>query len=164
MLERLLALAPRFEKTLLIADDPSPYARFGLSSVGDEAAHRGAPGGVQAALAAARTPWVVAVGCDMPFVTPEVVDVLLAARSEEVETVCFEVAGQLEPLPGAYRACLAKRWRERLSAHPSLRSLLAEGSVRVLPERALRAIDPRLWAVRSLNTTEDLLQLGATLP
>src|SRR5688572_18613960 len=84
VLERLLSLAPRFGDMLLVANAPERYARFGLRTVADVVQDKGAPGGVHAALVAARTPWVVAVACDMPFVTPGVLRALLDARGDAV--------------------------------------------------------------------------------
>jgi molybdopterin-guanine dinucleotide biosynthesis protein A len=164
VLERLLALAPGFGDVLLVANAPAPYARFGLRTVADAVPGKGAPGGVHAALGAARTPWVVAVACDMPFVSPEALRVLLGAREGAVEAVCFEVAGRLEPLLAAYRTALAPAWGEALGEDPSLRQLLARFRSRLLPEAALRAVDPALRSLVNVNTPEDLARHGVTLP
>ena len=164
VLERLLLLAPRFEDVLLVANTPEPYAHFGLRTVADVVPGKGAPGGVHAALMAARTPWVVAVACDMPFIAPEVIDVLLAARGEDVDAVCFEVGGRLEPLLATYRSVLAPAWGEALAEDPSMRDLLSRARTRLLPEHALRTVDPALCSLANMNTPEDLERYGVTLP
>lgn len=164
VLERLLALAPRFGDVLLVANVAEPYARFGLRTVADVVPGKGAPGGVHAALVAARTPWVVAVACDMPFVAPEALRVLLGARGEDVDAVCFEVAGRMEPLLAAYRVSLAGAWGRGLAEDPSLRQLLSRFRARRLPESALRAVDPSLRSLVNVNTPEDLARHGVTLP
>jgi molybdopterin-guanine dinucleotide biosynthesis protein A len=164
VLERLLALAPRFGDVLLVANVARPYARFGLSTVADVVPGKGAPGGVHAALVAARTPWVVAVACDMPFVAPEALGVLLGARGEDVDAVCFEVAGRVEPLLAAYRVSLAGEWGRGLAEDPSLRKLLSRFRARLLPESALRAVDPALRSLVNVNTPEDLARHGVSLP
>lgn len=165
VLERLLALAPLFAEVLLVANAPEPYAPFGLRTVADRVPGKGAPGGVHAALVGARTEWVLAVACDMPFVSPEAVRVLLGARGPEVDAVCFTVEGRVEPLLGAYRAALAKPWGEVLAGEdPSLRALLSRCRARLLPEEALRAVDPGLRALVNVNTPEDLARHGLTLP
>jgi molybdopterin-guanine dinucleotide biosynthesis protein A len=164
VLERLLELGPRFGDVLLVANAPAPYARFGLRTVADVVRDKGAPGGVHAALVASRTPWVVAVACDMPFVSPEALGVLLGAREDGVEAVCFEVAGRLEPLLAVYRSSLAPAWGEALAEDPSLRELLSRFQARLLPEEALRAVDPGLRALVNVNTPEDAARHGVTLP
>jgi molybdopterin-guanine dinucleotide biosynthesis protein A len=165
VLDRLLALSPLFAEVVLVANAPEPYARFGLRTVSDAVPGKGAPGGVHAALAAARTEWVLAVACDMPFVSPEAVRVLLEARTPERDAVCFTVGGRVEPLLAVYRACLAAPWGEHLrQGDPSLRELLSQGRPRLLSEEALRAVDAELRSLVNVNTPEDLLRHGLTLP
>ena len=164
VLERLLELAPRFGDVLLVANVPQPYARFGLRTVADLVPDKGAPGGVHAALVAARTPWVVAVACDMPFIAPQVLRVLLGARGDTVDAVCFEVAGRWEPLLAAYRTALATGWGQALGEDPSLRQLLSRFRARLLSEEALRAVDPTLRSLVNVNTPEDLARHGVSLP
>jgi molybdopterin-guanine dinucleotide biosynthesis protein A len=165
VLERLLDLAPVFADVLLVANTPEPYARFGLRTAADVVPGKGAPGGVHAALVAARTEWVLAVACDMPFVSPEAVRVLLEARSPELDALCFTVSGRVEPLLAVYRAALARPWGEILKQEdPSLRELLARCRAKVLPEEALRAVDPELRSLVNVNTPGDLQRHGLTLP
>jgi molybdopterin-guanine dinucleotide biosynthesis protein A len=165
VLERLLALAPLFAEVLLVANVPEPYARFGLRTVADGVAGKGAPGGVHTALVGARTAWVFAVACDMPFVRPEAVRVLMEARGPEVDAVCFTVAGRVEPLLAVYRASLASTWEQALrEGDPSLRELLSRCRARLLPEAALRAVDPELRSLVNVNTPEDLSRHGLALP
>ncbi len=165
VLERLLGLAPLFAEVLLVANAPEPYARFGLRTVADVVAGKGAPGGVHAALVGARTAWVLAVACDMPFVRPEAVRVLLEARGPEVDAVCFTVAGRVEPLLAVYRASLANPWGEALrEGDPSVRELLSRCRARLLPEEALRKVDAELRSLVNVNTPEDLSRHGLSLP
>jgi molybdenum cofactor guanylyltransferase len=161
-----LALQPLFAEVLLVTGDPGPYAAWGLRSVADVVPGRGAPGGVHAALANARTPWVLALGCDMPFVTPEALAPLAGARTPASDAVVYRVGGRLEPLLALYRRTLADAWAPRLAAPkgPSFRELLADARVEVLEEEALRAVDPELASVRSVNTPEDLDALGVGRP
>lgn len=164
VIERLQSLAPLFEEVLLVANEPGPYARFGLRVIPDAVPGRGAPGGVHAALLSAQTPWVVAVACDMPFVGEAVVGRLLEELTEEVDAVCFEAGGRPEPLLAAYRKALAPAWGSALEEQPSLRALLGRFRTRVLPEEELRRVDPTLQAVRSVNTEPEARSLGVELP
>ena len=165
VLERLLGLAPLFAEVLLVANLPEPYARFSLRTVADVVPGKGAPGGVQAALVGTRTEWVLAVACDMPFVQPEAIRVLLDARAPEVDAVAFTVAQRVEPLLAVYRASLANPWGQALKqADPSLRELLSRCRARLLPEEALRAVDAHLRSLVNVNTPEDLRRHGLALP
>ncbi|QRN97833.1 molybdenum cofactor guanylyltransferase [Archangium violaceum] len=165
VLARLLDLGRLFEGVLLVANDPGPYARFGVRTVEDVVRGRGAPGGVHAALVGARTEWVLAVACDMPFVAEAAVRVLLGERGPEVDAVCFTVEGRVEPLLAVYRRELAGPWGEALRAEePSLRNLLSRCRARLLPEAALRVVDAGARSVVSVNTPEDLARYLARLP
>ncbi len=165
VLERLLELAPLFAEVLLVANTPEPYAHFQLRTVGDVVPNKGAPGGVHAALVAAQTGWVLAVACDMPFISPAVARVLLEARGPELDAVCFTVEGRPEPLLAVYRSALASSWGEALNeGNPSLRELLSRCRSRLLPQEALRAVDPELRSLVNVNTPEDLERHGLSLP
>ncbi|WP_257462018.1 molybdenum cofactor guanylyltransferase [Archangium lipolyticum] len=165
VLARLLDLGRLFGDVLLVANDPGPYARFGVRTVEDVVRGRGAPGGVQAALVGARTEWVLAVACDMPFVADAAVRVLLGERGPEVDAVCFTVEGRVEPLLAVYRRGLAGPWGEVLRAEePSLRHLLSRCRAKPLPEAALRVVDAGARSVVSVNTPEDLARYLARLP
>src|SRR5512147_611890 len=58
-----------FGASLVVANDPAPYQGFGVPVVGDRLPGKGAPGGLHAALSAARTRWIFTAGCDMPFLS-----------------------------------------------------------------------------------------------
>src|SRR4051812_15758133 len=67
-LERVLQLGQLCSEAMIVSSDPD-YDRFGVRRVEDVEPDRGAPGGVVTALLSSRTPWVLVVACDMPFVT-----------------------------------------------------------------------------------------------
>ena len=147
----LLDLAEGFSGVLLGANDPAPYAAFGLDAVADVTPGKGAPGGVVSLLLAAKTPWVLCVACDMPFVRRAHVEALRARAGDDVDVVVAarlrpdgergaerpgpgappaprasgEGAPSMEPLLGLYRASLGAAWHPRLAADPSLRALVA---------------------------------------
>jgi molybdopterin-guanine dinucleotide biosynthesis protein A len=144
----LLDLAPGLGGVLLGANEPAPYAAFGLTVVGDVVAGKGAPGGVVSLLEAATTPWVLCVACDMPFVRREHVEALRLQTDGSVDAVVAARGGSMEPLCGLYRSSLGARWRPALVDDPSLRALVA--SVRFEQVE----LDPR--ALDSLNTPDEL--------
>ena len=156
VLERLQALRTLADEVLLVsADARLPGA--GMRRVEDRVAGRGAPGGVQAALAEAHTPWVLAVGGDMPFLDGRAVAPLLEARAEEVDAVAYTVSGRLEPLAALYRSALAPRWASALSGGGrSFRALWDELRGVTLPESVLRETTGDTRAVLSLNLPEDV--------
>ncbi|MBS1148678.1 MAG: mobA [Myxococcaceae bacterium] len=146
-IERVLQLGTLCAEAMIVSADPA-YDRFGVRRVVDVEPGRGAPGGVVTALLSARTPWVLVVACDMPFVTVPTAQALIAAGEDE-DVTCFEREGELEPLLAIYRASLGALWRPRLGENPSLRSLLADRPVHALAVAEARALD-------SINTPEQL--------
>lgn len=164
VLSRLLELSSLTADIFLVANDAAPYATYEVKSVPDVVEGRGAPGGVHTALVYARTEWVLAVGCDMPFVSSEVAELVLSSRAEGVDIVAFEIDGRLEPLLAAYRKALAPAWGSALEASPSFARLFRSFRTRLLPEQALRTVDPDMRAVVSINTPTDVARFAIELP
>lgn len=156
VLERLLALGTLADEVLLVSADPR-LPEAGVRRVEDVLPARGAPGGVQAAMARASAPWVLAVAGDMPFLDGRAVLPLLEARQEDVDAVAYTVAGRLEPLAAVYRSALASRWADTLAdSGASFRALWAELRGVTLPESVLREATGEVRAVLSLNLPSDL--------
>lgn len=167
LIERLVALGQGFAEVILLTNDPSPYARFGLSTIADPIPDRGAPGGLYAALSAARSEWTLLVACDMPFVTLAVVDVLVEARAPANRWVCVEspeIPGRLEPMPGLYHRDLAATVERLLRDHPSFQTIFSHTAGLRVPVELVRRVDPDLRSLVSVNTPEDLARVGAALP
>jgi len=156
VLRRLLGLRTLADEVLLASSDPRiPDA--GLRRVPDLIPGRGAPGGVHSALAHARSPWVLAVAGDMPFLDGRAVLPLLEARQDDVDAVAYTVGGRLEPLAAVYRSALAPQWAAALgSAEPSFRTLWDGLRGLTLSEAVLREATGDTRAVLSLNAPADV--------
>jgi molybdopterin-guanine dinucleotide biosynthesis protein A len=104
----LLHVAPEL---ILIANDPDAYGELGLPMRPDAVPGLGALGGIHAALAWARDErrdGVVVIACDMPFVSPALLERLLRDAAE-ADVVVPESPGRrgVEPLCAFYStACL----------------------------------------------------------
>jgi acetylornithine deacetylase/succinyl-diaminopimelate desuccinylase-like protein/molybdopterin-guanine dinucleotide biosynthesis protein A len=149
-----------FDDAVVVANDPAPYAGLGATVVPDLLPGRGAPGGLHAALSAARTEWVFAAGCDMPFLDAGAI-AFLAARRAGAPAVLVRFAGRLEPLHAFWsRACLPVLDRMLREGEPSLRELAAAVGARIVEEDAWRAVDPAGRAFENVNTPADAARLG----
>lgn len=149
---------------LVVANDAAPYAAFGAPVVPDLVLGRGAPGGVHAALSAARTGWVFTAACDMPFVS-EAGIVLLAERRAGVDAVVVRWQGRLEPLHALWsRSCLPLLSRLLAEGDPSLWAIASAVNAAIVEEREWRAVDPDGRAFANANTPADLARLGLTAP
>jgi molybdenum cofactor guanylyltransferase len=149
-----------FDAALVVANDPAPYAALGATIVPDAVAGKGAPGGVHAALAAARTEWVFTAACDMPFLAPGPI-AWLAARRTRAPAVLVRFGGRLEPLHAFWaRGCLPVVEGLLRAGHPSLQELARAVSAHVVDEAEWRTVDPAGRAFENANTPDDAARLG----
>jgi len=155
-----------FAATLVVANDPRPYAPLGADVVPDALPGKGAPGGLHAALAAARTGWVFTAGCDMPFLAEPPIRFLAGLR-EAAPAVAVVWKGRLEPLHAFWsRACLPAVDRMVRAGEPSMWKLATAVGARFVSEEEWRSVDPDGRSFENANTPEDVERLGlsATAP
>jgi molybdopterin-guanine dinucleotide biosynthesis protein A len=90
---------------------------------------------------------VVAVGCDMPFVSPGLLACLAregAGGDRQPDAVAAEVDGVVQPLPALYGPGSLAGLERALASERSLRATLEELDLRVLGEGRMRALgEPR---------------------
>jgi molybdopterin-guanine dinucleotide biosynthesis protein A len=126
-----------------------------LQQVIDDPAHAGPLAGLAAGLEQAKTPWVFAVACDMPFISAQLVEHLATFR-EGVDAVVPVVEGHPQPMAAFYATRSLGDLREILagSGRHSLRELLDRLQVRYVDESEMRAADLRSFF--DLDTPEDV--------
>jgi len=103
IVETLSALLPDL---LIVTNTPDLYTFLGLPMVPDVFLDHGSLGGIYSGLRAARGDVAFTVACDMPFLHPEVVR-LVVSRAGEADVVIPKVGEQYETLHACYaKACL----------------------------------------------------------
>ena len=116
IIERVVeAVAPAVSNLIIVTNTPELYAFLGLSMVADVYPDRGSLGGIYSGLKAAAGDAAFTVACDMPFLHPEVVR-LVVERAESGDVVIPRVGGQLETLHAAYAKSCLPHIEERLVA------------------------------------------------
>ncbi len=162
---RSLGLFARlFADALVVANDAAPYRGLGARVVPDVLAGKGAPGGVHAALAAARTRWIFAAACDMPYLSEEGIR-FLASRREGVRAVGVVWEGRFEGLHAFWSVEALGAIEPLLRAgDPSLWQIAAAAGARFVEADAWRAVDPVGRAFANANTPEDAERLGLEPP
>jgi molybdopterin-guanine dinucleotide biosynthesis protein A len=144
--------------------DPAPWAGLPVVCVPDRAGPGLGPlAGLDAALAALRPPEdaVLAVGGDMPFLAPALIELLRDHPSP---------AAALVPWYGGHPQPLLARYT--LAAAPAIAAALRAGRLKVaalpdavpterLDEAELRAVDPALASFLNVNTPDDLARARA---
>lgn len=139
----------------LIVSVRSPRADIGLPQVCDAAETSGPLAGVLAGIAAAQTPWVFVLACDMPFIAPPLVEKLAALRGN-YQAVVPVVAGHAQPLAAFYaRSALADLQAYATGGGRSLRDSLQNLRVNYADETAFLAHDPQLHSFFDLDTPQD---------
>lgn len=103
---QLDVLRPLVDELLIGANDPAPYAPFGVRVVPDLLPERCSLTGIHALLHAATHDRVFVAACDLPFLSDRLIATLLA-RAGQVDVVVPESDRGLEPLHAVYRkSCL----------------------------------------------------------
>lgn len=127
--------------------------------VSDGESARGPLAGIARVLAASQREWVLVVGGDMPWLSPQVLawiaQAALAADAP-IDVVCPRVGGFAEPLLTAYRKRAARSAASAAAAGWGPARWVAEQTVHWLDEGEFRRHDPNLRSLANINTLQDL--------
>jgi molybdopterin-guanine dinucleotide biosynthesis protein A len=135
-----------------------PRSGINLPQVCDEQPDGGPLAGLVASLGQITTPWAFIVACDMPFVVPEVVELLAGYRSQH-QAVVPVVHGHPQPLAAFYAAsCLAPLRASLAAQQYSLRGVLKQLDVRYVDEAKMLEAGPHLRSFFDLDTPQDFAQ------
>ena len=131
----------------------SPRNVPGFTTVRDAVDGAGPLAGIAAGLAAATTPWLLVLAGDMPYLTPEVIDRLIARTADDIDAVGVRLAGLPEPLVCVLRVLVFLPLVQARLARGDLKAsrLLTDGEARVA---WLDETDPR--AFFNVNVSQDL--------
>lgn len=165
MLRRTALAVRRVSDELLIAcrreapPDPAILAGLGARLVFDRLDDAGPLAGVEAALAGASGDLVLVVAGDMPWVEPAVLRVLVAAAREDTSAGAAALVWDRgpEPLLAVYRRDVLPVASGLLDGGVRrMHALLEALRVAEVGEARWREADPRGWAPRNVNTSDDL--------
>ena len=141
-------LSPRVAEILV----SSPTEIAGYRTVHDAIVGVGPLAGIAAGLAATIRPWLLVVAGDMPYITSELIDALIAARDPGLDAVGVRSGGLPEPLCCLLHVrCREVIGRRLAGARFKASGLLTDEGLRV---RWLADTDPA--ALRNLNSPADL--------
>ncbi len=136
--------------TFIVGDPTGPYRRQGVPVHPDVIPHKGPPGGVHCALVCATTPWVIVLGCDLPYLTESLIDGLRVQGDHEV--CLYRAGGRSQPLVSCWRRSLAPKLADLLrQSSPGFAGLTTSLRVRELEGPAA--------AFFNVNTPADLAQV-----
>jgi molybdopterin-guanine dinucleotide biosynthesis protein A len=154
---QLAALAAVADDVRIVANDASRYADLGVPIIPDLIPGAGPLGGLYTALADARHDRVLALACDLPFVSGALLERLTAesGTAEEMDAVVPRTRRGLEPLCAIYRkGCAAAARRQIDLGELRMTVFLAGLCVRELDYRSIPAdIEGTLF--ENVNTPHD---------
>lgn len=117
---------------------------------------KGVLGGIASGLAKASTPWVLAAGCDLPFLHPDLVGLLLR-HSRGSDVVVPRTARGCEPLRALYgKGCLQAMQRRIEEGDLKVHDFFREVQSREVLEEEIQALDPDLRSFFNINVQADL--------
>lgn len=159
LVERWLAVLGEVGvRRVLLVGRHEAYGALGLETIEDDPGGIGPIGGLAALLRRAGASRALALACDMPFVSPGLVERLLSAP--EAPIVAPRRDGLWEPLCARYDAerVLPEVLRRIAAGEHSLQPLLTEAGATPLPLGPGEAGDLRDW-----DTPDDVRHSGGAL-
>jgi len=159
LLQRVLnCVQPLFDDVMLSGRDLRIQVS-GTRFITDELPGRGPALGLCSALASSRHPYVFTTACDMPFITPALIERLLSFRHGH-DVVAPVLDGKLQPLCAVYsRTCLQALTRRVRRGERSLVAFIEgepELRVRRLDGKALGRMDASSHCLMDIDSPENL--------
>ena len=144
-------------EVVVVAGDARPYAGLGVRLVEDRFRGVGALGGLHAGLEAATHELSLIVGCDMPFLIPDLLRAFAGwVAGFDAAVLRHGEKEYLEPLHGAYgRTCLPTIEAAIRVKRRRIVSFFPEVRTRYVTPADVAAFDPDLRSFRNVNTPQE---------
>lgn len=144
-------------EVLIVAGDVQPYTGLGVPVVTDRFPGVGVLGGLHAGLEAAAHELTLAVGCDMPFLNPDLLrDFAGWAKGFDAVVLRHGDKDHVEPLHGAYRrTCLPAIETAIHANRRRIVSFFPQVRVRYVTSEDIIPLDPDLRSFRNINTPQE---------
>lgn len=159
LLERSLAvLQGVFQSVSIVVGDDSTMIEAAIPVWRDLIPNRGSLGGIYTGLKLSRTPYIFAVACDMPFISPIVIRYLVSLK-DNVDVVIPRSELCPQPTHALYsNRCLPVIEKMVQSGRLSIKDIVDEASLRVrwVKQTEMSALDPEGRSFFNVNTPEEL--------
>jgi len=162
IIERVVAaVGAVLDDLLVVTNTPERYAFLGLPMVPDAFPEGGALGGIYTGVRAAAGDAAFTVACDMPFLHPAIVR-LIVERSGEADVVIPRTGTQLETLHALYgKACLRPMERCLRAGRLKVVGFFPEVRVLELDTAAMAPYRAPEVAFMNVNTPDELARARA---
>ena len=99
--------------------------------------------------------WALVTGCDMPFISTELIQCLKSCRTTEAEIVIPRIDGQYYPLCALYRTAIWQKANTLLEkGERRLLTLVNACRVQIVEQEALIQVDTDLRFLMNINTPQ----------
>ncbi len=145
---------------MVVCSSEDDYSFLGVTVIRDLEPGHGPFMGLYSGLVRMETERALAVGCDMPYIKPELAR-YLAELSDHSEIVVPRIQGFYEPLFATYsKACIDHAKELLESREKRIRMLYERMETRVMEETEIKKFDPDLDTFINLNFPGDLEKIG----
>ena len=157
LLERILSkLAVLTDDLLVVANEGEKLAALNVPVVPDARPGGGSLIGILSGLQAMRYPRGLFVGCDMPFLSLELLRYMIV-MSTGFDVLIPRVGDEVEPLHAVYsKACLLPIGRSLDRGALRVIHFFGDVRVRYLEQQEIEAFDPQHLSFLNINTPDDL--------
>jgi len=148
---------------MIVTNTPAPYKKYGIKIHGDIIKDRGPLGGIYTALIESNTRYILAVGCDMPFLNRDLLRYMLGSIAAH-EAVVPERDGRPEPLCAVYsKMCVEPIRVQLLRGNCKVTDFFDKVKVRILTREEIAPFDPEERCFINVNTPDDYRSISGLI-
>ena len=143
---------------ILITNNPDEYAHLTLPMYPDVIPDSGSLGGIYSALHYSKTSQTIMLACDMPFVNPHIIKLMLK-QSQQADAIIPTHKGYPQGFHGLYRQSCLTIIKNRITKRQfKVKLALERSNVEYLNEEDYQHIDSSGASFFNINTPDDLKQ------
>lgn len=157
MQRQLTLLKKLFPQVIIVSRDPEIYRDCGCRVVKDIYNYRSSMTGLHAGLHYMETPYAFVTACDSPFVTENMIRLIVEQTEPQNDWVLPAYENHYEPLCAVYGKRCEPHLAKLLEAgRVSILELFNLVNVKYIQEVELRKADPEFYSFININTPEQL--------
>jgi molybdopterin-guanine dinucleotide biosynthesis protein A len=164
-IERVLAVAKQISSPVtIVTNDPQPYQFLGCPFISDSYRGIGPLGGIHTVLQHCLTHWALILGCDLPFVTTDLLRYLIEQADAYDVVIPRSEDGRLQPLCALYaRSCLTEVISLIESGEAKPRALFPRVRTRIVEWSEISSLPGAELLFFDMNTPESYEQARTLL-
>jgi molybdopterin-guanine dinucleotide biosynthesis protein A len=145
-----------FEQVILVSNQPLEFDYWDCLIVSDLLTVRSSLTGIHAGLFYTRSSHAFIAACDMPFLKPEMIRLILQELDPKWDVVVPVTKEGYQPLCALYsKRCLKIIEGQVRQGDMKISRLYSKVKLKKIPEESLRKVDPELISFFNINTQED---------